>query len=299
MRIGASCVSSLYKGDVSGIGVDENQGGTTELRREVDAHPLWYHTLALGPGLTTPGWFDLRPVVDSLPWPDVTGARCLDVGTYDGFLAFELERRAAAEVKATDISHPAEWDWSLRDREHGVAAVAARAGTRPGAGFEIARRALGSSAERVEINVYDLDPARIGTFDVVTCGSLLLHLRDPIRALEAIRSVCHGVFLSMETIRLALTAAHPRRPVAEFRAGRNCQWWVCNAAGHRQLLESAGFAVERASRPYSIPFGKGHSNAARPASRGEQLLSRVMTGRRGVPHSAILARPARSAGAAN
>ena len=46
------------------------------------------------------------------------------------------------------------------------------------------------------VSVYELDPGSIGTFDVVVCGSLLLHLRDPLRALEAIRAVCDGYFLS-------------------------------------------------------------------------------------------------------
>ena len=60
------------------------------LAAEVASHPLWYHTLELGPDIVTAGWFDLRPRVDRMPWPDVRGKRCLDVGTWDGFLAFEL-----------------------------------------------------------------------------------------------------------------------------------------------------------------------------------------------------------------
>jgi len=70
----------------------------------VAANPMWYHSIEVAPGLVTPGLFDLRPIVERLPWPDVRGKRCLDVGTYDGFLAFELERRSAAEVLATDIA---------------------------------------------------------------------------------------------------------------------------------------------------------------------------------------------------
>src|SRR5690606_2603762 len=69
-----------------------------EMRRAVDDHPFWYHTIDVAPGVTTKGWFDLRGVVDLMPWPDVRGKRCLDIGTFDGFFAFELERRGAAEV---------------------------------------------------------------------------------------------------------------------------------------------------------------------------------------------------------
>jgi tRNA (mo5U34)-methyltransferase len=263
------------------------------LRREVESHQLWYHTIELAPDLVTPGWFDLRPIVDGMPWPDVRGKRCLDVGTYDGFLAFELERRGAAEVVATDISDPSGWDWPLITRERGTEAVASSAGGKTGMGFEIARRALGSSVERVETSIYDLNPDEIGTFDVVVCGSLLLHLRDPIRALEAIRGVCAGVFMSAETVQLALTLLRRQTPVAELKGDRNCQWWIPNVAGHRRMISAAGFRIDVAARPYAIPFGAGHPATGRPLERLRQrTLTRLVTGRVGVPHSAVLARPA-------
>ena len=116
------------------------------LRERVAANPLWYHTIELEPGLVTSGWFDLRPVVDRLPWPDVRGKRCLDVGTYDGFLAFELERRGAGEVVATDIGGHEGWDWPHELRSRGPAYLAALAGPK-GNGFEIAHEALVEGAE--------------------------------------------------------------------------------------------------------------------------------------------------------
>jgi hypothetical protein len=45
------------------------------LRAEVDSVPLWYHTIDVGHGVSTPGWFDLRPIVEGMPWPDVKGKR--------------------------------------------------------------------------------------------------------------------------------------------------------------------------------------------------------------------------------
>ena len=56
----------------------------------------WYHTIELRPGIETPGWFDVRGVAATLPWPDLTGKRCLDVGTFDGFWAQEMVRRGAS-----------------------------------------------------------------------------------------------------------------------------------------------------------------------------------------------------------
>jgi tRNA (mo5U34)-methyltransferase len=275
---------------------------TSELLAKVDSNPLWYHTIDLGAGVVTPGWFDLRPILDVMPWPDVAGKRCLDVGTYDGFLAFELERRGAAEVVATDISDHTKWDWPVDIRAQGPEHLAHVAGPQKGLGFSIAKDALGSKVEKVEINVYDLDPESVGTFDVVICGSLMLHLRDPLRALAAIRSVCGGQFLSAETVDLRLSLQHRRRAVSVLNGlGGNLHWTIPNVAGHKRMLRASGFEVERASKPYCIPFGVTHPAAqteqGRRKQEGRRLkrriergLERVMAGGPGVPHSAVLTR---------
>jgi tRNA (mo5U34)-methyltransferase len=261
------------------------------LRGRVDALPLWYHSIDLGGGLVTPGWFDLRPIVDRMPWPDVRGKRCLDVGTWDGFLAFELERRGASEVVATDIEDHRSWDWPAPLRTRGAAHLESLAGPERGRGFAIAREALGSSVERQVISVYDLSPERLGTFDVVVCGSLLLHLRDPMGALEAIASVCSGGFLSAEQIDLRTTVVHRRLPVAVVRPGDELQWWSFNAYAHARMIEETGFAIERSSRPYAIPFGSAHPPHLRSArDLATAAVRRVLTGGTGVPHRAVLAR---------
>jgi tRNA (mo5U34)-methyltransferase len=256
---------------------------------------LWYHTLELPGGVVTPGWFDLRDQVARLPWPDVRGKRCLDVGTYDGFYAFELERRGAAEVVATDIPDHEDWDWPAALRARGGDELAAIAGEK-GRGFEVAHDALGSSVEKRTINVYELSADELGTFDVVVCGSLLLHLRDPVRALEAIRGVCAGSFMSIEAISLPLTALFRRRPVADLCDDDNrCQWWTVNAAGHRRLVEAAGFEVARTVAPFAEPFGVRHPARSQRPRGLRQLagagLERALLGGRGVPHAALVARP--------
>jgi tRNA (mo5U34)-methyltransferase len=105
-----------------------DEPSSADLRTRIANNPLWYHCIDLGGEVVTKGWFDLRPIVDRLPWPDVAGKRCLDVATYDGFLAFELERRGAAEVVATDIPSHEDWDWLPRDRARGTAYLQAIAG---------------------------------------------------------------------------------------------------------------------------------------------------------------------------
>ena len=266
--------------------------GTAAARSAIEGNPLWYHTIDVAPGITPPGYFDLRPVVDRLPWPDVRGKRCLDVGTYDGFLAFELERRGAAEVVATDISDHAEWDHEVRGARQAVELLEAIAGEK-GAGFRIARELLGSSVEKVEINAYDLSPERMGEFDVVVCGSLLLHLRDPLRALAGIRSVCSERFMSIEQVDFLLTRIHPGRPLVRIDgvSGRG-QWWVGNAAGHIGMLAAAGFDLEDRTPMYMEPLGLGHPSRGLEPQGLRARVARMLGRGEGVPHAAVLTRPA-------
>lgn len=263
-----------------------------DARAAVEANPVWYHTIEVAPGVTTPGYFDLRPVVAKLPWPDVEGRRCLDIGSFDGFYAFELERRGAAEVVAVDVEGPEDFDWPPHLRSWGPAAADEMSGGDHAAGFEIARELLGSSVERVRSTVYDIDPVELGRFDVVTMGSLLLHLREPLRALEAVRGVCRGQFLSVDQIDLRLTLLSPRRPVARLDGeSRLMQWWLPNAAAHRRMVRSAGFAIERTSGPHAVRYGPSHAAYAKRAADPLTVM-RALVGGRGPVHQAVLARPA-------
>lgn len=267
-------------------------------RQRVESHPFWYHTIEVEEGLVTPGWFDLRPACSALPWPEVAGKRCLDIGTFDGFFAFELERRGAAEVVAIDIEDHRAWDWPPDNRPGASDAAPPPAypaftGPPKGDGFRLVAEITGSSVTWLPLSIYDLSPSVLGHFDVIVCGSLLLHLRDPLRALEAVRSVCRGYFLSSEQIQLWLTILRRGRPTFALNgSGVDCQWWLPNAAGHRRMLYAAGFAVERASRPYVVRFNRHPRPPATPANLGDALGRRAITGTwaPGVLHRALLAR---------
>lgn len=235
---------------------DDAAPPAADLRSRVDGVDSWYHTMELTPGVVTPGFFDLRGIVDQLPWPDVHGRRCLDVGTFDGFYAFEMERRGAAEVVAIDIADAADLDWLPREAPGGYPR-----GREPlGQGFEVAQEAFGSSVRREVCSVYDLAAGDLGSFDVVVCGALLEHLRDPLRALEAMRSVCTGDFLSVELVSARATLLSPRTPLLVL-AGSNRTWSLPNVAGHRRMLHDTGFDVE-ASTVLGIPLHPRHQKRA-------------------------------------
>lgn len=268
--------------------------GVAELQAKVDAHPFWYHTIDIAPGVTTPGWFDLRPVVDVMPWPEVRGKRCLDIGTFDGYLAFEMERRGADEVVAIDVEDHLLWDWPPDYRSPDLERDPGFSGPPKGAGFRLAAELMGSAVKYRQLSIYDLDPSDIGVFDVVMCGSLLLHLRDPIRALEAVRTVTKGVFLSSEQIELWLSIVSRGKPLYKLNgSGGDCQWWLSNAAGHKRMLFAAGFEIERSSPPFVIQFNVHPKPGTSPRERARALALRALTksSEPGVLHRAVLARP--------
>jgi tRNA (mo5U34)-methyltransferase len=139
-----------------------------EIRRLIDEHGRWWHEIELAPGIVTPGDDSNRmklPILDALGFPpDLRGLRALDIGCSDGYFTFEMERRGA-DVVAIDFVP-----------EHYT-------------GFATAKKILGSRAEYRMDNVYNLVPERYGQFDVVLFMGVLYHLRKPLAALDAIRSV--------------------------------------------------------------------------------------------------------------
>jgi tRNA (mo5U34)-methyltransferase len=185
------------------------------------------------------------------------------------------------------------WDWPVGATPEAVEALERRKAG--GVGFELVGSLLGKQARRSECSVYDLDPAEHGKFDFVYLGSLLLHLRDPVRALEAVRSVCDGQLLVFDAVDLWLTLTRPRSPVARFDGRGRPWWWKPNTTGLVRLVESAGFELVQPPVRTWIPPGAGHLRPPLSLStlRHREGREYLVSSRRGDPHVAVLARPVR------
>lgn len=264
-------------------------------RRRID-ELSWYHTIDVAEGVATPGWFDLRHALPLIPFPDVEGKRCLDIGTWDGFYAYELERRGAAEVVALDVPDLSEIDYPpavLADPEFDPSGSSSQPRS---AGFRLLHELLGSKVEWVPGNIYDLDPAELGTFDVVVIGSLLVHLRDPVRALDAVRRVTRGHLVSIDYVHPPLEVIGRSRPCFELRGeSSDFQWWLANSAGLRRLLHVGGFEADATSPRFLLRFGAAGARDGVPVLRTarRKLAHRVLTGDAvdGHMHRAFLTRP--------
>lgn len=225
----------------------DDANGATSLRKRFEAID-WYHTQELAPGLVTPGMFDLRPYVDRYAIPDdLTGLRALDVGTFEGFWAFELERRGA-EVTALDVDRLQQLDWPPRLRPS--------EDSRRGEGFELAKETFGSSVDRVGATVYEATPDLLGgTFDLVFIGSVTIHLRDPMLALERLAKLCRGtlIFADEYSRKLSLLPWE----AAEFRGHTPWMtWWRPSIRTWVTMLTAAGFENVRKHGTFNMRFNK-------------------------------------------
>jgi tRNA (mo5U34)-methyltransferase len=280
--------------------VTDSRIDRAELERRIASNHDWYHTLELAPGVLTPGIVDVRPIVSRVPIPaSLEGKRCLDIGTWDGFWAFEMERRGG-EVHALDVPDPYRWDWPGRARiresyEGGKENLELI--KKNGNGFPVARDALGSSVERHEMTVYEISPEALGTFDFVFVGSILLHLRDPIGALERIRTVTRSEIVFNECIEYVLSRLLPRTPMARLDVDDRCWWWQPNLAALQSMIEQSGFEILERGDPYFVPFGSRYEV---PRQSWREILRQALSPRgwellvlfrKGIAHVPLRGRP--------
>jgi len=214
---------------------------------------IWYHTVDLGGGVFTKGIYDHRPYLERYGIPaDLRGQTVLDVGAASGFFSFEFERRGAA-VTATDLPRWMDHDFAPK-YEPDLAPAAAEHYLRDPFLFAKARRQ--SSVVRKEINIYDLSPETVGTFDLVFCGSVLLHLTDPVRALWRLRSVTKKGGTTL--LATAIYEDPSPDPRAVFVGNEKAfTWWLPNRLCFEMMVRSAGFEAVEWVSTFQLDFADG------------------------------------------
>jgi tRNA (mo5U34)-methyltransferase len=210
----------------------------------------WFHTMDLGGGVRTHGKYDPARTLPRLSLPErLDGKRVLDVGAWDGYYSFELERRGA-DVLATDKFCWSGEGWGTKD------------------GFLLARDALGSRVRDLEIDPTELSPDAVGgAFDIVLFLGVLYHLRDPMLVLERLRTVTAGLLVLETEVGMLLT----RRAAAEFYSGTELNndptnWWAPNVPAITGMLRAAGFTTVSLAWRRSLPMrvAKWGSRLVRP-----------------------------------
>jgi tRNA (mo5U34)-methyltransferase len=138
---------------------------TGEISKAMDqlAELGWYHSIELPDGRVLKGLHTIEQLKQRLarfPVPEnLSGKRVLDIGAWDGWFSFEMERRGA-EVVALDVARI--------DR------------------FLVARDLLGSKVEYRIGDICRLSPKELGYFDIVLFLGVLYHTKHPLLALEKV-----------------------------------------------------------------------------------------------------------------
>lgn len=182
------------------------------------------------------------------------GKRVLEIGPANGGLSFWMERQGA-EVVGADLSPDPDkhsWDVMWRpgmDRE-AVFEAMKRLTSELNNGWWFAHEYFKSRARFVHATAYDT-PAGIGDFDAVVLAALLLHLRDPLRALENAANLTREWIITTEVTPLAMTPAELKRPLALFvpnpeNVGTHggITWWHFSPELLVKYLELKGFKIE-------------------------------------------------------
>lgn len=221
----------------------------------------WFHTIDLGNGVVTRGVDNTPRKLAEIRMPnDLSGQSVLDIGAWDGFFSFEAERRGATRVLAVDS-----YCWS-------------GAGWGTQAGFNLAREVFHSRVEDRRMEVLELSPDAIGTFDLVLFLGVLYHLRHPLLALEKVAAVTRGQLI-LET---EVDLIHVRAPAMAFYPGTELNgdptnWWAPNPRALCDMIRVAGFSrveVVRPPRPGWVRILRSLREWARDGKRPWQEWSR-------------------------
>jgi tRNA (mo5U34)-methyltransferase len=165
----------------------------------------------------------LKNRIAQFPIPaDLKGKRVLDIGCWDGWFSFEMERRGA-EVMAVDC-----WD-NPRFREmHAI---------------------YNSRVDYRQLDMYELTPERVGRFDIVLFMGVLYHLKHPLLALERVCALATEL-AAVDSFVLRegqYPAEMLQRPILEFfetdeMGGQTDNWFGPSPPALLGMCRVAGFA---------------------------------------------------------
>jgi tRNA (mo5U34)-methyltransferase len=210
----------------------------------------------------------------------------LDINSWDGFFAFEAERRGAKRVVALD-----QYMWAMDLAEHskycneckelGIAPAPYhmmpyyKPDQLPGkAGFDTAHKALNSQVEVIVGDFMEMDLKTFGTFDVVLYLGSLYHMENPLQALRRLASITKEVaIVESEAAEFPGAGDHA---LFEFFESNELQgdvsnWWapnekglagICRAAGFRNVDVITGSPLRATEATASRPLGAKLRSAA-------------------------------------
>ncbi len=206
----------------------------------------FFHVVDLpGHGPTNGSWDFRKTEKEYLGNVDLAGKRVLELGTATGSHAFYMES-VGAKVVAYDLSPDFEWDLLLDENEdeEKVRELMRNGIKRINNSFLFCREKLQSKVQPAYGSIYNI-PKDLGDFDIVTFGSILLHVRDPIGALlSTLKRVKDKVIITDR-----MPPWDEEKPFMEFipkmefkKPWGGWTWWFISPTVYSQVLNLAGFS---------------------------------------------------------
>jgi O-methyltransferase len=202
----------------------------------------WYHEVPLRDGTRIRGGWDLIGGEEHyLGHVDVQGKRVLELGPATGYLTLYLEQQGA-RVVAFEAGLDACIDLLTygRDDLPAMQSNAMRFVGEVNNSWWWVKQHYDLQARIAYGNIYDL-PDDLGPFDVTVFGAILLHLRDPYRALEQAASCTASTLVIADVV--PSQGSPWEDPFSRFNPspGDPTSWWLHTPAVLRRMVETLGF----------------------------------------------------------
>jgi tRNA (mo5U34)-methyltransferase len=223
----------------------------SELIKTVDQY-YWFHSIDLGNGVVTKGIkspdvlrFESAAFFDPINLKDRS---VIDIGAWNGAYSVEAKRRGAGRVLATDHYVWNKPDYGRREP------------------FDLIVSTLGLDIEALDIDVPELVPERVGTFDAVLFLGVFYHLFDPIDGLMRAARLAKEVLVVESHVDLH----EIKRPAMAYYPGAELSndptsWWGPNPLCLYLLLKQLGF------EQVDVRYGMGQARAIFHAWRSNKF----------------------------
>ena len=137
---------------------------TSTIIEMINSVPFWWHTIRFGDTITPGETAERTHTWKTMALPtSLTGKSVLDIGAWDGYYSFEIERRGADKVVALEFN------------------------PNNARGFKVGKRIIDSDVDYIILDAHDVNCIRMD-FDVINWMGNYYHLRDPIQTLKKIFS---------------------------------------------------------------------------------------------------------------
>lgn len=198
----------------------------------VESYNSWWHSIDFGDGIISNGEKGGGPHIHQkeinwFPKDFFINKRVLDVGAWDGYYSFYAEKQGASEVIAVD-----KFVWT------GQAGI-----NRSKRGFDIAHKLLNSKVIAYVMDVEEMHPDILGTFDSIIYAGVFYHLKNPYQSLEILDKLLNvGGRIMLETNMcnignpVPLLQFHPKNSLNND----STNYWSPNGACLKFMFEEIG-----------------------------------------------------------